>query len=42
MTTVTFELFNSDMFLTVSIETSNLAETLALLESVPNVRNIQY
>lgn len=41
MTTITFELYNEDMFLSLEIETSNPAETLALLESVPNVRNIK-
>ena len=42
MVTVTFELYSEDMFLVVEIETSTLAETLELLESVPNVRNISY
>jgi hypothetical protein len=39
--TFSFELYNEDMFLEVEIETSDYDGTLALLESVPNVRNIK-
>ncbi len=42
MTAVTFELYNEDMFLEMTIETSDLDATLSMLESVPNVRNIRY
>lgn len=41
MRTVTFELYNDDMFLEIEIVTSDVDGTLSLLESVPNVRNIQ-
>lgn len=42
MTTVTFELYNDDMFLEFEIVTADLDNTISLLESVPNVRNIRY
>lgn len=42
MFTVTFELYNADMFLSVSIETKDLSTVVAMLESTPNVRNIRY
>ncbi len=41
MRKVTFELFNGDMFLELEIVTSDVDYTLSVLESVPNVRNIQ-
>lgn len=40
MRKVTFELYSDDMFLSLEIETNDLAATLSILESVPNVRNI--
>jgi len=36
-----FELYSEDIFLTVEIETDDYDGTLALLESVPNVRDIK-
>lgn len=41
MRTVTFELYSDELFLEIEIQTSDLDSTLTLLESVPNVRNIQ-
>jgi len=39
--TITFELYNEDMFLSLEIVTSDPENTLAVLESAPNVRNIK-
>lgn len=39
--TITFELFNEELFLTIEIESVDVENDLTLLRSVPNVRNIQ-
>lgn len=41
MKTITFELFNEELFLVIEIESVDVENDLALLRSVPNVRNIQ-
>lgn len=39
--TISFELFNEELFLTIEIESVDVENDLTLLRSVPNVRNIQ-
>lgn len=42
MTTVTFELYNEDMFFELAIETADPEAVVAALAGMSNVRNISY
>lgn len=44
MQTITFEIYNADFFLEISIEVerSEVAATVANLAAMPNVRNLTY